>query len=109
METEFDYGGGKLSVLQIGTAVATSFVICKAGTYLTNLSGIQGGSLPAITAIVVVLATLLPRHFGRLAPAGDAIALVLLQVSRNIWILLPFHHMEADYPRKGFCCLNLKV
>ncbi|XP_024027568.1 uncharacterized protein LOC21397391 [Morus notabilis] len=99
METEFDYGGGKLSVLQIGTAVATSFVICKAGTYLTNLSGIQGGSLPAITAIVVVLATLLPRHFGRLAPAGDAIALVLLQVffaaigaSGSIWNVISTAH-----------------
>lgn len=83
--------GGKLSVLQIGTALATSFVICKAGTFLTKLSGIQG-SLPGITSVAVILATLLPRHIGRLAPAGDAIALVLLQVffaaigaSGSIW------------------------
>ncbi|GMN44551.1 hypothetical protein TIFTF001_013749 [Ficus carica] len=83
--------GGKLSVLHIITALATSFVICKAGTFLTKLSGIQG-SLPGITSVAVILATLLPRHIGRLAPAGDAIALVLLQVffaaigaSGSIW------------------------
>lgn len=77
--------GGKLSVLQIGTALATSFVICKAGTFLTKLSGIQG-SLPGITSVAVILATLLPRHIGHLAAAGDAIALVLLQVSRKVFI-----------------------
>ncbi|KAK6135256.1 hypothetical protein DH2020_030999 [Rehmannia glutinosa] len=72
--------GGKLSVLQIATAIAVSFVICKSGSYLTKYFGIQGGSLPAITAIVVVLATAFPNQFAYLAPSGEAMALILMQV-----------------------------
>lgn len=72
--------GGKLPVLQAATAVAISFLICKTSTYLTNICGIQGGSLPAITAVVVILATVFPTKFGFLAPAGETIALVLMQV-----------------------------
>lgn len=82
----------KLPVLETATALATSFVICKASTYLTGLCGIKGGSLPAITATVVVLATVLPTHFAYLAPAGDTVALLLMQVffavigaSGSIW------------------------
>ncbi|KAK4431451.1 hypothetical protein Salat_0907200 [Sesamum alatum] len=70
----------KLSVLQMATAFAVSFAICKAGASLTNSLGIKGGELPAVTAIVVFLATLLPSYFRHLAPAGDAFALVLMQV-----------------------------
>lgn len=73
----------KLPVLETATALATSFVICKASTYLTGLCGIKGGSLPAITATVVVLATVLPTHFAYLAPAGDTVALLLMQVTEN--------------------------
>jgi ferric-chelate reductase len=79
MDMESD-SGGKLPVLQAATAIATSFLICKTSTYLTSIYGIQGGNLPAITATVVILATLFPTQFGYLAPAGDAIALVLMQV-----------------------------
>ena len=79
MDVESD-SGGKLPVLQSATAIAISFLICKTSTYLTNVCGIQGGSLPAITAIVVILATVFPTQSGSLAPAGDTIALVLLQV-----------------------------
>ncbi|CAK9176897.1 unnamed protein product [Ilex paraguariensis] len=82
----------KVSVLQTATALAVSFVICKAATGLTNLLGIQGADLPAVTAIVVVLATLLPTHFRDLASAGEVIAVVLMQVffavvgaSGSIW------------------------
>ncbi|XWS50470.1 hypothetical protein CRYUN_Cryun12cG0090100 [Craigia yunnanensis] len=84
--------GGKLPVLQIATALAVSFTICKLGAYLTKYFGIQGGSLPAVTAIVVILATVFPTQFGRLAPSGEAMALILMQVfftvvgaSGNIW------------------------
>ncbi|KAI3458110.1 hypothetical protein Pfo_014773 [Paulownia fortunei] len=70
----------KLSVLQMATALAVSFAICKAATSLSKIFGIQGGELPAVTAIVVILATLLPSYFRHLAPAGDAFALVLMQV-----------------------------
>ncbi|KAK6275497.1 hypothetical protein POUND7_005206 [Theobroma cacao] len=84
--------GSKLPVLQIATALAVSFSICKLGAYLTKYFGIPGGSLPAVTAIVVILATVFPTQFGRLAPAGEAMALILMQVfftvvgaSGNIW------------------------
>ncbi|KAL2556106.1 hypothetical protein Fot_00845 [Forsythia ovata] len=70
----------KHSVLKIATALFVSFAICKAATSLTKLLGIQGGDLPAITAIVVVLATSLPSYFCHLAPAGEAFAVVLMQV-----------------------------
>ncbi|KAF7813104.1 putative membrane protein YjcL-like [Senna tora] len=70
----------KVTVLQFATALATSFVICKAAQYLTKLSGIQGGTLPGITAIIVILATILPRQIVSLGPAGHTIALVLMQV-----------------------------
>ncbi|XP_010255248.1 PREDICTED: uncharacterized protein LOC104595988 [Nelumbo nucifera] len=70
----------KLPVLQTVTALAMAFFICKTGTYLTKLFAIQGGSLPCITTIVVILATLFPAQFGYLAPAGEAVALILMQV-----------------------------
>ncbi|KAL9268171.1 putative membrane protein YjcL [Drosera capensis] len=73
-------GGNKLPVLESATALAVSFVICKAGAFLTKYLGIQGGSLPAITAIVVVLATTFPKQFSHLAPGGEAMALILMQV-----------------------------
>ncbi|XP_019053118.1 PREDICTED: uncharacterized protein LOC104595989 isoform X2 [Nelumbo nucifera] len=72
--------GNKLPVLQTATALAVSFAICKTGTYLSKLLGIQGGNLPCITAIVVILATIFPAQFGYLAPAGEAVALILMQV-----------------------------
>lgn len=82
----------KLPVLETATALATSIVIGKASTHLTKLCGIQGSSLPVITALVVVLATLLPTHFAYLAPSGDTIAVILMQVffavlgaSGSIW------------------------
>lgn len=70
----------KLPVLHSATAIAVSLAICKAGTFLTKYLGIQGGSLPAITAVVVILATLFPTQFGKLAPSGEAMALILMQV-----------------------------
>ncbi|XP_010255250.1 PREDICTED: uncharacterized protein LOC104595990 [Nelumbo nucifera] len=72
--------GNKLPVLQTAIAIAVSFSICKTATYLTKLLGIQGGSLPCITALVVILATIFPAQFGYLAPAGEAVALILMQV-----------------------------
>ncbi|KAG4172672.1 hypothetical protein ERO13_A11G011700v2 [Gossypium hirsutum] len=70
----------KIPVLQSATALAVSFSICKVASHVTNLYNIEGGILPGVTAIVVILATLFPKQFGELAPAGDALALVLMQV-----------------------------
>ncbi|KAK4713067.1 hypothetical protein R3W88_018974 [Solanum pinnatisectum] len=72
--------GNKLPVLQTATALAVSFAICKAGELLTKYFGIQGGLLPIITAIVVILATSFPSQFAYLAPSGEAMALILMQV-----------------------------
>ncbi|KDP22238.1 hypothetical protein JCGZ_26069 [Jatropha curcas] len=92
MDVEYSNSSGNIPVLQTATALTISFMICKTATYLTQLCKIQGGSLPAITAIVVILATAFPTQFGRLAPAGDSMALVLMQVfftvvgaSGSIW------------------------
>ncbi|CBI22667.3 hypothetical protein VitviT2T_025129 [Vitis vinifera] len=72
--------GNKPPVLLTATALAVSFAICKAGIFLTKYFGIQGGSLPAITAIVVILATAFPKQFSLLAPAGETMAMILMQV-----------------------------
>ncbi|XP_021892108.1 uncharacterized protein LOC110810299 isoform X2 [Carica papaya] len=87
--------GGKNAVLQTATAVAISFVICKAVNYLTKLWNIQGGCLPGVTALVVILATIFPAQSGYLAPASDTVALVLMQVffavvgaSGNLWTVI---------------------
>ncbi|KAG8638381.1 hypothetical protein MANES_14G023100v8 [Manihot esculenta] len=85
----------KLPVLQLGTSLAVSFAICKAGSYLSQSFGIQGGILPIVTAIVVILATAFPTQFNYLAPSGEALALILMQVfftvvgaSGNIWLVI---------------------
>ncbi|KAK4384944.1 putative membrane protein YjcL [Sesamum angolense] len=72
--------GSKLPVLQTATALAVSFIICKSASFLTNYLGIQGAIIPTITAIVVLLATMLPNQFAYLAPSGEAMALILMQV-----------------------------
>ncbi|XP_028796735.1 uncharacterized protein LOC114752176 [Neltuma alba] len=87
--------GSKIPVLQFATALATSFLVCKAAKSLTKLSGIQGATLPGVTAIIVILATVLPRQMGSLGPAGHTIALLLIQVffavtgaSGNVWTVI---------------------
>lgn len=72
--------GDKLPVLQSATAIAVSFLICKAGSFITQYYGIQGGMLPAVTAIVVLLATMFPGQFNQLAPSGEVMAMILMQV-----------------------------
>ncbi|XP_031475774.1 uncharacterized protein LOC116247669 [Nymphaea colorata] len=82
----------KTHVLDTATALALSFSICKFGTFLTKVFHIQGGNLPTITGIIVILATLFPHQLNSLAPAGEGIALILMQVffavvgaSGSIW------------------------
>lgn len=80
IDSEF---GNKLPALQTASAVAVSFAICKAGELFTKHFGIQGGLLPTITAIVVILATSFPSQFAYLAPSGEAMAMILMQVSSH--------------------------
>ncbi|KAG9443775.1 hypothetical protein H6P81_015115 [Aristolochia fimbriata] len=82
----------KLPVLETATALSIAFAICKIATYLTKRLGLKGGNLPFVTAIIVILATIFPDQFGYLAPSGEAIALILMQVffavvgaSGSIW------------------------
>ncbi|CAN6192141.1 unnamed protein product [Urochloa humidicola] len=72
--------GGRLSVLNGGMAIALSFVICKAGSAMADHLGFQGGTLPCVTALVVFLATAFPGQLGKLAPAGETMALILMQL-----------------------------
>lgn len=72
--------GRNLPVFQTAAAIAVSMAICKPAMCMSKLLGIQGGILPIVTTLVVILATLLPTHFAYIAPAGDAIAVVLMQV-----------------------------
>lgn len=72
--------GSKLPLLQSATALAISFAICKLGSFVTKYFAIPGGILSAVTAIVVVLATVLPKQFTYLAPSGEVMALILMQV-----------------------------
>ncbi|CAL5068441.1 unnamed protein product [Urochloa decumbens] len=73
-------GDGNTSNLRSAVAMAAAFAICKAGKLATAALGIRGGSLPCITAIVVALATVFPSQVGKLAPAGEAMAVILMQV-----------------------------
>ncbi|CAI9274040.1 unnamed protein product [Lactuca saligna] len=83
---------GNVATIQTATALAVSFAICKVSTHIIQVLKLPGGTLPAITATVVILATLLPRQIGYLAPAGDVVAAISIQVffavlgaSGSIW------------------------
>ncbi|CAN6485201.1 unnamed protein product [Victoria cruziana] len=78
----------KTHVLDTATAVALSFAICKFGTFLTKKFHIQGGNLPSVTGIIVILATLFPNQLSSLAPAGEGIALILMQIAVHLAFLL---------------------
>ncbi|PON58189.1 hypothetical protein PanWU01x14_167880 [Parasponia andersonii] len=87
--------GESLPILQTISALAVSLAICKLGSYLTKYFGIQGGGLPAVTAIAVILSTAFPKQFAYLAPSGEAMAVVLMQLfftvvgaSGNIWSVI---------------------
>ncbi|CAN6202845.1 unnamed protein product [Urochloa humidicola] len=73
-------GEPRLSVLTGGMAIALSFVICKAGSAMADRLGFQGGTLPCVTALAVFLATAFPGQLGKLAPAGETMALILMQL-----------------------------
>ncbi|XP_009150924.1 uncharacterized membrane protein YjcL [Brassica rapa] len=70
----------KNRVVSTSIALSVSFLICKAAISMTELLKIQGGMLPAVTAITVVLATSFPGFFNSLAPSAETISLVLMQV-----------------------------
>lgn len=84
-----------MQVLEGSIALALSATICASGVALAKHLGFQGGSITCITAIVVVLATMFPSLVGSLAPSGEGIAIILMQV-RSLSI------SNANYQRKHF-------
>ncbi|KAG7556283.1 hypothetical protein ISN44_As11g023330 [Arabidopsis suecica] len=70
----------KNRVVSTSIALSISFLICKAAISMTTLFKIQGGMLPAVTAITIVLATSFPDFFNSLAPSAETISLILMQV-----------------------------
>ncbi|KAL9690146.1 hypothetical protein QQ045_010542 [Rhodiola kirilowii] len=81
-----------MPLLQTATAIAVSLAICNAATFTAKLIGLRGCVLPVTTAIVVILATAFPTFTGYLAPAGESMAVILMQVffsvigaSGSIW------------------------
>jgi hypothetical protein len=78
--TTMSGSGDKLPVLQMATSLAVSFAMCKVANILTGYFGIQGGNLPLVTAIAVIFATVFPKPFASLAPSGEAMAVILIQV-----------------------------
>uniref|UniRef100_A0A804U993 Uncharacterized protein n=1 Tax=Zea mays TaxID=4577 RepID=A0A804U993_MAIZE len=49
--------------------------------------GLQGGTLPCVTTLAVFLSTAFPEPLDRLAPAGETLALILMQL---------FFYLHAD-------------
>jgi hypothetical protein len=74
-------------VLNGGAAVALSFIICKDGLAMAAQLGLQGGTLPCVTTLAVFLSTAFPEPLDRLAPAGETLALILMQL---------FFYLHAD-------------
>eukprot|EP00250_Pteridium_aquilinum_P006491 c16401_g1_i2 orf=52-1335(+) len=73
-------GGPRAYLLQNATALALSAVICTLGVYLTHALSIPGGIIPCVTVLVVLLATVCPSWVGPLAPAGETLAIIFVQI-----------------------------
>jgi uncharacterized membrane protein len=87
-------GAGDLDVLRLATALAVAAGLCAAGYGLAAWTGLDGTGILFVTAMIVVLATLLPRPLGRLA-AAERVGMFLMQVffaaigaSANIGVVL---------------------
>lgn len=85
-------GGPRAYLLQNAAALALSSVICTLGVYLTQALSIPGGVIPCATILVVMLATLCPSWVDPLAPAGETLAIIFVQIfftvvgaSASIW------------------------
>jgi uncharacterized membrane protein len=71
---------GTIKVLDGMMALALSAAICAAGAAVAKANGLKGGTIPCVTAIVVFLATLFPTWVGALAPSGEGLAVILMQI-----------------------------
>ncbi|KAH7292859.1 hypothetical protein KP509_28G001600 [Ceratopteris richardii] len=87
--------GPRAYIPQTATALALSCVICFVGHWLTRALNVPGGIIPCATMLVVLIATLFPSLVGPLAPAGEALAIIVVQVfftvvgaNASIWTVL---------------------
>ncbi|MQL87369.1 hypothetical protein Taro_019912 [Colocasia esculenta] len=70
----------ELSVVRMASALVISFAVCKISAFMTRFLGVSGGNIPCVTTVSVALATIFPMQFASLAPSGEAIAAILMQV-----------------------------
>lgn len=73
-------GRAPIRVLEASMSMALSGAICFAGVSAARALGVKGGAIPCITALVVALATCFPRHLAPLAPSGEGLATIFMQV-----------------------------
>jgi uncharacterized membrane protein len=74
------FGRGELQVEEMAKALALSAAICALGTTMAKTLNFNGGGIPCITAIVVLLATIFPSWVGALGTSAEGLAVILLQV-----------------------------
>lgn len=91
-----DDNSDKISLEGIAYSLAVSFGICAVGFGLESVIGLKGSAILIITAIVVTLATTMPKLMGRLKNAS-IVGTMLMQVffaaigaSANISIVLEY-------------------
>lgn len=71
---------GTINVLNGITAIAVSATIVAFGTYISKMLNYSGGTITIVTAITVALATFLPRNIAILAPSGESLAAIMMQL-----------------------------
>ncbi|KAI5062521.1 hypothetical protein GOP47_0023060 [Adiantum capillus-veneris] len=81
-------GGPRAYLLQNAVALALSSIVCTCGTYLTQALSIPGGTIPSATILVVLLATVCPSWVAPLAPAGETLAIIFIQIFFAVQLLL---------------------
>lgn len=79
-DNESQGGGPRAYLLQNASALALSAAICTLGVFLTHALSIPGGIIPCITVVVVLLATLCPSWVAPLAPSGETLAIIFVQI-----------------------------
>lgn len=99
-----------LSPLSLSLALSASAILCTAGNLLVEYFEIPGGSLPVITAAVVLLATVFPKQVGKLSGPGEVLAAVLLQVFFQLEFLfqgfeIGLSVVMSNFLWRHFCCV----
>lgn len=93
-EVQTQGSGQEWNALALGKAVAIAAVLCAVGFALSDLTGIKGTGILFITALVVILATALPRQMGQIVGADQVgtflmyIFFAVIGASANIGIVM---------------------